>query len=63
LPIKEIWPVDIEEGRKKLKIVCAMAKRMVKAAGMYLLLLRYTDMKKPELLYEEHVKHLIYCGY
>jgi len=34
LPIKEIWLVDIEEGKTKLEIVGAMAKRMVKAAGL-----------------------------
>lgn len=34
LPIKELWLVDIEEGREKLEIVGAMAKRMVKAAGV-----------------------------
>ena len=34
LPITEIWLVDIEEGREKLEIVGAMAKRMVKAAGL-----------------------------
>ncbi|MFD1392914.1 6-phospho-beta-glucosidase [Lacticaseibacillus jixianensis] len=34
LPIKEIWLVDIPEGEKKLQIVGAMAKRMVKAAGL-----------------------------
>lgn len=34
LPIKEIWLVDIEEGREKLEIVGAMAQRMVKAAGL-----------------------------
>ena len=34
LPIKEIWLVDIEEGKGKLEIVGAMAKRMVKAAGL-----------------------------
>ena len=28
LPIKEIWLVDIEEGREKLEIVGAMAQRM-----------------------------------
>lgn len=32
--IKEIWLVDIEEGKEKLEIVGAMAKRMVKAAGL-----------------------------
>ncbi|HAO61316.1 MAG TPA: 6-phospho-beta-glucosidase [Erysipelotrichaceae bacterium] len=34
LNIKEIWLVDIEEGREKLEIVGAMAKRMVEAAGL-----------------------------
>lgn len=34
LPIREIWLVDVEEGREKLEIVGAMAKRMVKAAGL-----------------------------
>lgn len=34
LPIKELWLVDIESGKEKLEIVGAMAKRMVKAAGL-----------------------------
>ncbi len=34
LPIKELWLVDIEEGKEKLEIVGEMAKRMVKAAGL-----------------------------
>ncbi|MGY3748172.1 6-phospho-beta-glucosidase [Vagococcus salmoninarum] len=34
LPIKEIWLVDIEAGKEKLEVVGAMAKRMVKAAGL-----------------------------
>ncbi len=34
LPIKEIWLVDIEEGKEKLEIVGEMAKRMIKAAGL-----------------------------
>ena len=34
LPIKEIWLVDIEEGKEKLEIVGTMAQRMVKAAGL-----------------------------
>ncbi|MGY3750565.1 6-phospho-beta-glucosidase [Vagococcus acidifermentans] len=34
LPIKEIWLVDIEDGKEKLEIVGDMAKRMVKAAGL-----------------------------
>ena len=34
LPVRELWLVDIEEGREKLEIVGAMAKRMVEAAGV-----------------------------
>lgn len=34
LPVKEYWLVDIEEGREKLEIIGALAKRMVKEAGV-----------------------------
>lgn len=34
LPVKELWLVDIEAGKEKLEVVGAMAKRMVKAAGI-----------------------------
>lgn len=34
LPIKEIWLVDIEEGKEKLEIVGSLAKRMVEKAGL-----------------------------
>lgn len=34
LDISELWLVDIAEGKKKLEIVGALAKRMVKAAGL-----------------------------
>ncbi|SHK24146.1 6-phospho-beta-glucosidase [Anaerobranca californiensis DSM 14826] len=34
LPIKEIWLVDIEEGKEKLEIVGNLAKRMVEEAGL-----------------------------
>lgn len=33
LPIKEIWLVDIEEGKEKLEIVGKMAQRMWEASG------------------------------
>ncbi len=33
-PIKEIWLVDIEEGKEKLEIVGNLAKRMVENAGL-----------------------------
>ncbi|WP_134686592.1 6-phospho-beta-glucosidase [Brevibacillus migulae] len=34
LPIKELWLVDIPAGEEKLKIVGALAKRMVEKAGV-----------------------------
>lgn len=34
LPVKELWLVDIEEGKHKLEIVGSLAKRMVKKAGI-----------------------------
>ena len=34
LPVRELWLVDIEEGREKLEIVGNLAKRMVKKAGI-----------------------------
>jgi 6-phospho-beta-glucosidase len=34
LPISELWLVDIPEGKEKLDIVGAMARRMVAAAGL-----------------------------
>lgn len=34
LPVRELWLVDIEEGKEKLNIVGALAKRMVKKAGV-----------------------------
>ena len=34
LPVRELWLVDIEEGREKLEIVGALAKRMVEKAGV-----------------------------
>lgn len=34
LPLNELWLVDIEEGKEKLEIVGAMAKRMFEAANL-----------------------------
>ena len=34
LPVKELWLVDIEEGKEKLEIVGSLAKRMVKKANI-----------------------------
>ena len=33
LPIREIWLVDVEEGKEKLSIIGSLTKRMWKAAG------------------------------
>jgi 6-phospho-beta-glucosidase len=34
LPLKELWLVDVEEGRKKVEIIAALARRMFQKAGM-----------------------------
>ena len=34
LPVRELWLVDIEEGREKLEIVGSLAQRMVKKSGL-----------------------------
>jgi len=34
LPVREIWLVDVEEGREKLETIGALAKRMVKKSGL-----------------------------
>lgn len=34
LPVKDLYLVDIEEGREKLEIIAQMAKRMVEKAGV-----------------------------
>ena len=34
LPVSELWLVDIEEGKEKLEIVGALAKRMIEKAGL-----------------------------
>lgn len=34
LPVRELWLVDIEEGKEKLEIVGDLARRMVKKAGV-----------------------------
>ena len=33
-PVRELWLVDVEEGREKLEIVGGLAQRMVEAAGL-----------------------------
>ena len=34
LPVDELWLVDVEEGKHKLDIITALAKRMIKRAGL-----------------------------
>ncbi|MER2256742.1 MAG: 6-phospho-beta-glucosidase, partial [Priestia megaterium] len=34
LPVRELWLVDVEEGKEKLEIVGDLAKRMVKKSGL-----------------------------
>lgn len=54
LPVKELWLVDIEEGKEKLEIVGNLAKRMVKKAGLdmkiYLTLDRQLALKDADFV-------------
>src|SRR5690606_15076885 len=54
LPIREIWLVDIEEGKEKLEVVGDLAKRMVKNAGLdwkiYLTLDRQEALKDADFV-------------
>ncbi|KRU23819.1 family 4 glycosyl hydrolase [Clostridium sporogenes] len=46
LPVRELWLVDIEEGREKLQIVGNLAKRMAKKAGIPMEIHLTLDRKK-----------------
>lgn len=46
LPVREIWLVDIEEGKEKLEIVGALAKRMVEKSGLPIEINLSLDRKK-----------------
>ncbi len=46
LPVRELWLVDIEEGREKLQIVGNLAKRMVRKAGIPMEIHLTLDRKK-----------------
>lgn len=46
LPVKELWLVDIEEGKEKLQIVGDLAKRMVKKAGLPIEIYTTLDRRK-----------------
>lgn len=45
LPVDELWLVDIPEGREKLDIVGALARRMVKHAGLPTKVILTTDRR------------------
>lgn len=48
LPVKELWLVDVEEGKQKMEIVAALARRMVKKAGIPMKI--YTTLNRREAL-------------
>ena len=48
LPVRELWLVDVPEGEEKLNIVSALARRMVKAAGIPMEI--YTTLNREEAL-------------
>ncbi len=48
LPVRELWLVDIEEGKQKLEIVGKLAKRMVENAGIPMKI--YTTLNRREAL-------------
>lgn len=48
LPVRELWLVDIEEGREKMEIVGNLARRMVKKSGVPLEI--HTTLNRREAL-------------
>jgi len=48
LPVRELWLVDIEEGKHKLEIVGELARRMVEKAGIPMKI--YTTLNRREAL-------------
>ncbi|MDQ1146533.1 6-phospho-beta-glucosidase [Bacillus sp. SORGH_AS 510] len=46
LPVRELWLVDVEEGRAKLEIVGNLAKRMVEKAGVPIKIYLTIDRKE-----------------
>ena len=67
LPIKEIWLVDIEDGREKLEIVGAMAQRMWDATPygvkVHLTLDRREDTPRCRFRYDTVPCWFIRCTY
>lgn len=54
LPIKELWLVDIEEGKEKLEIIGNLAKRMIKKAGLENVFSIHTTLDRKEALKGAH---------
>ncbi len=50
LPVSELWLVDIEEGKEKLEIVGALAKRMIEKAGLKDKMKLYLTLDRREAL-------------
>lgn len=48
LPVDELWLVDIEEGKEKMRIVSELARRQIKKAGLPIKL--YTTLDRREAL-------------
>jgi 6-phospho-beta-glucosidase len=48
LPVRELWLVDIEEGKHKLEIVAALARRMIEQAGVPIKI--FTSLNRREAL-------------
>lgn len=46
LPVRELWLVDVEEGKEKLEIVGHLAKRMVEKAGVPIKIFLTLDRKE-----------------
>ncbi|EPZ54830.1 4 glycosyl hydrolase family protein [[Clostridium] sordellii ATCC 9714] len=46
LPVRELWLVDIEEGKEKLDIVGNLARRMVEKSGVNLEIHTTLDRRK-----------------
>ena len=59
LPIKEIWLVDIEDGKEKVEIVGALAQRMWDASPYDVKV--YTTLDRREALKMKEFHHCMEC--
>lgn len=62
LPVRELWLVDIEEGRKKLDIITALTKRMIEKSGIECSVYSTTDLE-PALKDADFVTTQIRVGF